>query len=456
MRTLYLFTLAAMASGVAFAATIERVGYEEADWTDESIWSPSVPTQSDDVRLWTAAITNSSSDVSITNLGLKGDATLNISGGTFKVAQTFYQYQSNVNISGTAAITLQNGEYYFGEDENTLSAGSLNVYGNSSITASGNGKAIYIGYNSVNNDYVANFYGDSTAKGRIKIGSEVADSGASSTMNVYERAKINADYINFYQNATLNASGNAVITASADLRFHDLASSTAGTVNISDSASLTARAAYVGDGTIITVSGSSSLVTNGGNGNNFYLGADYNKAASGTGHLVLKDNATFQVSQNLILVNASTLTIEGSNVSVSLQALGGGISTSDAKIRFVSDASGISKITSRYCAYVDAAKQTGFELELDFSNLALAEGTYTFDVITLTENATRENTIIANYASMSEDLIEVIKANESDSYEFVADGLTLKLVYTVVPEPATYAAIFGVLALVFAAYRRRK
>lgn len=318
MRTLYLFTLAAMASATAFSATIDRVGYEEADWTDESIWSPSAPTSSDDVRLWTAAITNSSSDVSITNLGLKGDATLNISGGTFKVAQTFYQYQSNVNISGTAAITLQNGEYYFGEDADSLSAGSLNVYGNSSITASGNGKAIYIGYNSVNNDYVANFYGDSTAKGRIKIGSEVADSGASSTMNVYERAKINADYINFYQNATLNASGNAVITASADLRFHDLASSTAGTVNISDSASLTARAAYVGDGTIITVSGSSSLATNGGNGNNFYLGADYNKTASGTGHLVLKDNATFQVSQNLILVNASTLTIEGSNVSVSL------------------------------------------------------------------------------------------------------------------------------------------
>ena len=93
---------------------------------------------------------------------------------------------------------------------------------------------------------------------------------------------------------------------------------------------------------------------------------------------------------------------------------------------------------------------------MDFSNLALAEGTYTFDVISLTENATRENTIIANYASMSEDLITVIKANESDSYEFVADGLPLKLVYTVVPEPATYAAIFGALALALAAYRRRK
>lgn len=139
-----------------------------------------------------------------------------------------------------------------------------------------------------------------------------------------------------------------------------------------------------------------------------------------------------------------------------MQALGGGISTADAKIRFVSDASGISKITSRYCAYVDAANETGFELEFDFSNLALAEGTYTFDVITFTENATREKTIIANYASMSEDLITVIKANEGDSYEFVADGLTLKLEYTVVPEPATYAAIFGALALVFAAFRRRK
>ncbi|MBR4597866.1 MAG: PEP-CTERM sorting domain-containing protein, partial [Opitutales bacterium] len=109
-------------------------------------------------------------------------------------------------------------------------------------------------------------------------------------------------------------------------------------------------------------------------------------------------------------------------------------------------------------AYVDTVKETGFALELDFSALDLAEsGLYTYSIITLTENATRESTIIANYELYQDELINVIKASELDSYNIYADGRTLKIDYNfvVIPEPSTYAAIFGALAIAFALMRRR-
>ena len=41
-------------------------------------------------------------------------------------------------------------------------------------------------------------------------------------------------------------------------------------------------------------------------------------------------------------------------------------------------------------------------------------------------------------------------------WDLFVKGKWLVVSYTAVPEPATYAAIFGALALAFAAYRRRK
>ncbi len=456
MKKLYLLTLATLFTCAAFAATVERTGDEEANWSDLSIWSPSVPTSSDNVRLWNGATTYATNDVTIINLGIQSDSVLNVTAGLFTVNGAVYHNQGTVNIYESGA--LKTTQYIMGDSDNSLAGGVLNVYGNASFTM-GSNDGMRIGTTAVNNDVEANFYGDAKINGRLRIGSEAADSGASSVVNIYDRAVVKTDYINLYQNATLNISGNANVTASSDLRFHDMTASTVGTVDISGSSSLSARGGFIGDGATVTVSGSANFIQNGGSGNNIYLGADYNKASSGNGHIVLKDNATFKTSQNLIMLNNSTFTVEGSNVTVNLQALGGGISTMDAKIIFKADADGISKITSRFAADVDASKQTSFALELDFTNLNLAEGTYEFDIVSLTENADREKTIIQNYELFAKDLITVKTKNESDGYEFFrkdANDLTLAIRYTVVPEPATYAAIFGALALTFAAYRRRK
>ena len=279
-----------------------------------------------------------------------------------------------------------------------------------------------------------------------------------------------ADYVNLYQNATLNVSQNAQINASNDLRWGDMTSDTANSVNIKDSTSVTARAGVIFDGATVTVSDSASFITTGPlestSNLGLGLGLNWSKASSGTGHLILEDSATFRVSQNFIMMNNSTLTIIGSHLQMAeghdahLQALaGGGISNQSGTIRFVSDADGISTLVARYHAYVDTTNNTGFALELDFSNLALAEsGTYTYSIITLTENANREREIIQNYEIYADELISVTTVSDSDSYRIYADGLTGKIDYdfVVIPEPAAYAAITGLLALAIVAYRRRK
>lgn len=53
--------------------------------------------------------------------------------------------------------------------------------------------------------------------------------------------------------------------------------------------------------------------------------------------------------------------------------------------------------------------------------------------------------------------VDIITRDESDSFDFELNDSTLTVTYySSVPEPASFAAIFGALALAFAAYRKRK
>lgn len=72
------------------------------------------------------------------------------------------------------------------------------------------------------------------------------------------------------------------------------------------------------------------------------------------------------------------------------------------------------------------------------------------------------------YLTMNEEYVSVITRDDSDEYMFVIDEsfvdeltgeslMSFSVLYkSTVPEPATYAAVLGALALAFAAYRRRK
>ena len=59
-------------------------------------------------------------------------------------------------------------------------------------------------------------------------------------------------------------------------------------------------------------------------------------------------------------------------------------------------------------------------------------------------------------------MLSVVKKNEGDSYSVLYnfDDATQKylyqIAYTAIPEPSTYALIFGMLTLGFTFYRRKK
>ncbi|MBR4598050.1 MAG: hypothetical protein IKO42_06630, partial [Opitutales bacterium] len=311
-----IFALAAMAGAAAFAGNSYRVGDDDADWSDIDIWSPAYPTSSDTANLDSELTTNFTLDTTVASVTVKGNATLNVESGTLTTTGDFNQAYSTVNIFG-GEIKVGGTQYTVGETNDAIDGSRLNVYGEGVLNVGVNNKnGIRIGYNAVNYDVEANFYDNSAVAGRIRIGSETSGSNANTTLNVYGNSVVTADYVNLYQNATLNVYGSAQINASSDLRWGDMTASTANAVNISGNASVAARGGFIFDGATVTVSDNASLITNGGNGNNLYLGADWNKASSGAGHLIFEDSATFRVSQNLIFLNGSTLTIKGSHLQM--------------------------------------------------------------------------------------------------------------------------------------------
>lgn len=102
-------------------------------------------------------------------------------------------------------------------------------------------------------------------------------------------------------------------------------------------------------------------------------------------------------------------------------------------------------------------KQIEGGLTVDFSNVTgLEEGLYSF---ALFASNSGENLDFDNWSELfAEGVIETddVKLYYEDGKCYNISGNILYLHVQVVPEPATYAAIFGALALAFAVYRRRK
>ncbi len=111
---------------------------------------------------------------------------------------------------------------------------------------------------------------------------------------------------------------------------------------------------------------------------------------------------------------------------------------------FVADENGFSTIAVDSFNIGDSVA-----LHVDFSALAAVEGTRTFELVaSISSEISQEvfDKIIADFTY----------ANEGDIATLKLDGSSIFVDYTAaVPEPATYAAIFGALALALAAYRKR-
>ncbi len=141
---------------------------------------------------------------------------------------------------------------------------------------------------------------------------------------------------------------------------------------------------------------------------------------------------------------------------------------SSADVKFILGNSNFSdtKSTNAADAIFTAHYTKAFESDifLDLTNITLAEGTYYVELISSVSGESLLDKVISGSAKTLADWEALVDGNVTTKDGVEYKGLSLggsnnNILYAeilVVPEPATYAAIFGVLALGFAAYRRNK
>lgn len=147
-------------------------------------------------------------------------------------------------------------------------------------------------------------------------------------------------------------------------------------------------------------------------------------------------------SGHTIKINSTLETYFSGEVDDNGKAVGGGF-------KFIADADGFSTITANNLSTVFLGL-----IEIDFSKYVVkdTENGDEFTLISLNNNA--QNLL----SEIEGDLDKYFSITGSDDYELLFGDKTLgvRVFSTNVPEPATYAAIFGALALAFAAWRKRK
>lgn len=147
-------------------------------------------------------------------------------------------------------------------------------------------------------------------------------------------------------------------------------------------------------------------------------------------------------SGHTIKINSTLETYFSGEVDDNGKAVGGGF-------KFIADADGFSTITANNLSTVFLGL-----IEIDFSKYVVkdTENGDEFTLISINNNA--QNLLL----EIEGDLDKYFSITGSDDYELLFGDKTLgvRVLSTSVPEPATYAAIFGVLALAFAAWRKRK
>lgn len=498
------------AASSAFAATYLRdVIIPEADWNAEDAWLDATtldsiitpPTSSDNVRVW-FGITNITETAVANNISMQAGEdktgeipTLNVS-ANLTISDSFYLENGDLNISA-GTTTINGGTNAFGMNSGTLTlsgtsetkankfnfgdngvansgAITVNVSDSAKMTATTLANGFGFGVNARTQDVVVNVSDNAALTGRLKVGIGDNDKkytySAAATVNISGNATVSTDYINLYRNATLNVSGEAEVTASADARLGDMnhlnsaSSATQASVTFSDFSRLNVKGGGTGgvmifNGATVTFEDNSVLSVN----RNVWVGKTYQDVFS-SGHLILKDNVQTYSGANLVLLGEnSTVELYGSGIkplgtnAYNFTNLGASAYRTQmaGTIKFIADANGISQLKVDKIVALDVDKETGYNILLDFTNLVL-EGGETTQMAIISSNSNAN--VINAYDLYQDDLITVVMANEADYYSIYADGKTLYIDYTsaVIPEPSTYAVLFGAIALAFVGYRRRK
>ncbi len=165
------------------------------------------------------------------------------------------------------------------------------------------------------------------------------------------------------------------------------------------------------------------------------------------------------------------LQIEGSSHKISFntnqwglgfRVLGNENSTVDkiqgGAIKFIADTNGISTIDATLENGKGTSNFTNAVILLDLTNYNFVTSNTEFKLISTSTEYTIVNDALKNWKAQVDDgknLFTVLGDNVK-SFELSLKDTGLWVSVQAIPEPSTYAAIFGALALAFVAYRRRK
>ena len=387
-----------------------------------------------------ALVKNAGGDVLLFNemQGSENKPTINLSeNGRLEAVYKTFQYNSNVTLSDNSNINTQS--YYLGTKDvdgaittkDTLTVGDnasvdiwsvLNAYAKSEINVSGTQAHLEI----------KNAYLNSAI-----INSSAENSADSEFVNV------SIQNLYLYNSGELNVSKGVAKVNAMELGY-DGANASDASVLISDGAK------YAGN--TLNAYGNSKIVVDGANFEVAKQAKTNGIVFNGANELVLQNAATADLDRFAMYNTNARITLKGSDLNISAWCIGGdkvedpNYASQAGRLEFVADANGISTLVSQYIDF-------NFDILLDFTDYTLL-GENTFDIVTITSTYYE---MVKNWVD-DPSLIELIKANEDDSYELSLSngGKTLTLTYNHVPEPSTYAAIFGTLALAFAAYRKRR
>ncbi len=260
-----------------------------------------------------------------------------------------------------------------------------------------------------------NVYG--TGSSLVFLGNKQVNIGQ---ISIYGGAGSTGASMEFY-NSTINAGSIYLREGGTSLLVKDSTVTVSGKLNLNPDAKI-----IIDGGSIIASSfsqiGSDSYVTT----------ADIRVLNKGS--FVMSGGSGNAHEHNIYVDSTSSFT------STNKDTYGGTLTVEvGAEVTFAADSKTSFESVTLILDYV--IEDTGSELNLSgFNNIKMGEETVTF-------------------ASLSENVI--VQGTNGDQYEMLYDETTKsysagEYIGTVVPEPSTYAMIFGALSLGFAMYRRRK
>ncbi len=341
---------------------------------------------------------------------------------------------TNINLDGGTISNSSGGvaKFYFGKDGNPGSQATVDLKNNSSITGSFN---IEFARNASTTMNI-----DSTSV--VNIGSGTLEMGMRNTANVIGIINVNGGSLtagNFRMarststggNSTINVNGGGSVLVTTEFTMSD---STSGTDSVS----------YVnltGAGSTFTVTGTRSAL---GKGSGTYA----NSVAE------FKIGTGAKASMKDVYVNQNghfTFALDSDNYVANAAAM------LDARSITVVKDTAASPSASFYVDGALLSFDSSF-VEGNSYNFALFEvtnGKLNFDGVDYLISGSDFLTKLAEYLAF-ENNTGLDDWENFDASNLYVSGNTIGISLTYVPEPATYAAIFGALALAFAAYKRRK